>query len=250
MAKQDKSDRRAVLESMRSQQKNADRRRNFMIVGACCVIALLIVGAAAYGPIKSRYDLKKFNDIKLADIGAPATACGEVTTKPATGGSDHVQEPTPIAYAESPPAFGQHYDVWEGLERKLYTTADRPPLGRLVHNMEHGFTVLWYDESAADDPDQMETLRGLATKFKGTDNFRLKFKAAPWLAGDGEAFAKDQHIAFTHWSAGGVGDDATGEQVGVWQYCSEISGAALETFMLDYPYTDSPEPSVGDMGTG
>ena len=23
-----------------------------------------------------------------------------------------------------------------------------------------------------------------------------------------------------------------------------------EQFMLDYPYTDAPEPSVGDMGTG
>lgn len=250
MAKQDKSDRRAVLDSMRSQQKNADRRRNFLIVGACCLIALLIVGAAAYGPIKNRYDLAKFNDIKLSDIGAPASACGEIETLPATGGSDHVQEPTPVAYAESPPAFGQHYDVWEGLERKLYTKADRPPLGRLVHNMEHGFSILWYDESVAEDPDQMETLRGLAAKLKGTDNFRLKFKAAPWLADDGEAFPKDQHIAFTHWSVGGIGDDATGEQVGVWQYCSAISGAALEQFMLDYPYTDSPEPSVGNMGTG
>jgi hypothetical protein len=28
----------------------------------------------------------------------------------------------------------------------------------------------------------------------------------------------------------------------VWQYCSDASGAALETFMADYPYRDSPEP--------
>jgi hypothetical protein len=32
--------------------------------------------------------------------------------------------------------------------------------------------------------------------------------------------------------------------VGVFQYCSKPSGAALKTFMLDYPYTDSPEPDA------
>ena len=34
------------------------------------------------------------------------------------------------------------------------------------------------------------------------------------------------------------------KQVGVWQYCSDVSGAALETFMEDYPYMDSPEPNA------
>ena len=32
--------------------------------------------------------------------------------------------------------------------------------------------------------------------------------------------------------------------MGVWQYCSDVSGAALEDFMLKYPYTDSPEPGA------
>jgi Protein of unknown function (DUF3105) len=244
VAKTDKSDRRAVLESMRTQQKNADRRRNLMIVGACCLVALLIVGAAAYAPLKNRLDLAAFNSTKLADIGAKASVCGKIATKPATGSQDHATEPEPLTFADSPPAFGRHYDVWEGMERKLYTKEDRPPIGRLVHNQEHGYTILWYDETAAKDDEQMRLLRGVAAKFKGTDNLRLKFKAAPWLKSDGAAFPKGQHIAFTHWSAGGVGEAANGEQVGATQYCSEISGEALEKFMLKYPYTDSPEPSV------
>lgn len=221
-----------------------------LIVGACGVVALLIIGAAAYGPIKSRFDLARYNDTKLADIGAAADVCQDVTTKPATGNQDHVQEPAPVIYADAPPAFGQHYDVWEGLERKLYTADDRPPVARLVHNLEHGFTILWYDETIADDEEQMDVLRGLATKFKGTDNFRLKFKAAPWLESDGAPFPDGQHVAFTHWSVGGVGEAATGEEVGATQYCSELSGEALEDFMLTYPYTDSPEPAVGNMQAG
>ena len=30
----------------------------------------------------------------------------------------------------------------------------------------------------------------------------------------------------------------------MWQYCSDVSGAALDTFMTDYPYMDSPEPNA------
>ena len=48
----------------------------------------------------------------------------------------------------------------------------------------------------------------------------------------------------THWSVGGVGETDATKQVGVWQYCSDLSGAALDTFMTDYPYMDSPEPTV------
>jgi hypothetical protein len=250
VAKPDKSDRRAVLESMRTQQKSADRRRNFMIVGVCCAIALAILGAAAYGPLKSKYDLAKYNDTALAELGAKASVCQKVTTKEANGTQDHVSDGTPVTYPDAPPAFGQHYDVWEGMERKLYTKEDRPPLGRLVHNQEHGFTILWYDETIAKSAADMEVLRAVASKFKGTGNFRLKFKAAPWLASDGAAFPKGEHVAFSHWSNGGVGTKATNKPVGVFQYCSQISGSALEKFMLDYPYTDSPEPAAGDMTSG
>ena len=32
------------------------------------------------------------------------------------------------------------------------------------------------------------------------------------------------------------------KQQGVWQYCSSVSGAALDSFMKAYPFSDSPEP--------
>jgi len=107
-----------------------------------------------------------------------------------------------------------------------------------VHNLEHGYTILWYDETIADDDDQLNQVQALAKKFKADDdNFRLKFIAAPWTGDDenGKQFPNDQHIAFSHWK--GDADKSTG----VWQYCSEVSGEALKTFMKDYPYTDSPE---------
>jgi hypothetical protein len=33
------------------------------------------------------------------------------------------------------------------------------------------------------------------------------------------------------------------EQQGIWQYCSKVSGAAVQAFTIKYPYSDSPEPN-------
>ena len=242
-SKPSKSDRQAKIDAIRHQQQGSERRRGFMIVGVCVVVALLIVGAAAYQPIKDWWDLRQFNDLDLASIGAPASACQEVETKVASGSQDHVEPGTDIPYEESPPAFGTHYNEWDGIERKFYSAGDRPDVGELVHNLEHGYTLLWYDETIAGDDEAMDQLRGLSAKFTDDDNFRNKFKVVPWTSEDGKPFPDDQHIAITHWSVGGDGDPS-GEQTGVWQYCSEPSGAALEQFMKDYPYTDSPEPDA------
>ncbi|MGH3306542.1 MAG: DUF3105 domain-containing protein [Nocardioides sp.] len=247
MAKTAKTDRQAKIDQIRSKQKGAERRRGFMIVGVCVVIALLIVGAAAYRPIMNWWELRKFEDLGVASIGAPASVCAEVETKPANGSSEHVPTDTPVPYEDSPPAFGPHWNepgvAPAPMERKLYTEGDRPELESLVHNLEHGYTILWYDETIAGDDEAMQTLRGITGKFTDDSNFRNKFIAAPWTSSDGKPFPDGQHVAITHWSAGGEGA-AEGSQEGVWQYCSEVSGAALEDFMLEYPYTDSPEPDA------
>ena len=67
----------------------------------------------------------------------------------------------------------------------------------------------------------------------------------PWTSEDGKSFPKGQHVALTHWSAGGAGNTEVSEQLGAWQYCSEFSGEALSSFMEEYPYFDSPEPNGG-----
>lgn len=244
MAKKDRTDRQAVIDSIRNKQKSADKRRGFAIVGVCVVIAVAIVLAAAYQPLMDRYELSRYSDKSLDEIGAPADDCQEITTKKATGEQQHVEPGTPIQYEDAPPAFGQHYNVWDTIDRKLYTTTDRPDVGELVHNLEHGYTILWYDKTVADSDSMMDDLRGIASKFDDNANYRNKFKAVPWTSEDGEAFPGKQHVAMTHWSVGGEGATAAEKQVGVFQYCSAPSGEALGEFMKKYPYTDSPEPDA------
>ena len=253
--KSSKSDRQAVIDEIRRKQKGAEKRRGFAIVGVCAVVALLIVGLAAYRPVKNWYDLRQFKDIDLASIGAPASSCDKVETKPAEGSSQHVPTGSQVTYSTAPPAFGSHWNEGSGpnqapapFNRKFYTAEDRPELESLVHNLEHGYTILWYDESIADNADQLNVIDGISDKFRSdSNNLRYKFIAAPWTAEDEKEsgkFPDGMHVAISHWSAGGnAGNDAS-KQVGVFQYCSEPSGEALQQFMLDYPYTDSPEPDA------
>jgi hypothetical protein len=243
VAKPAKTDRQAVIDQIRKQQKGAEKRRGLAIVGVCVVIALLIIGAAAYQPIKDWWDMRQFRALGLAEIGAPASVCQDITTKKAEGSAEHVPTGTPVPYEDSPPTFGPHWNeagvAPAPMSRKLYAEDDRPELESLVHNLEHGYTILWYDETIADDDAAMQEIRGIADKFADNDDMRSKFIAAPWTANDGKPFPDEQHVALTHWSG-----TQPEEQKGVWQYCSEVSGEALESFMTDYPYTDSPEPGA------
>lgn len=250
-AKDRQKSRRALADDVRRKQSRGERRKSFAIVGVCILIALGIVGAAAYKPITDWWQGRQFSGTALADIGEKAGVCNKITSKKATGNQEHVQEGTPVDYADAPPAFGQHYPVPAEMTRKVYSEGDRPPLEQLVHNLEHGYMILWYDDTVADDSDQMNEIRAIGDKFEGTTNFRDKFIAAPWTSDDGKAFPEGKHVVLTHWAAYDSRDDTkvpgqttAEDQIGVWQYCGGVSGSAIETFMNDWPYTNSPEPDA------
>jgi hypothetical protein len=237
-----KSDRQKVIDEIRRKQKSAEKRQGRVIVGVCILVAAVIVGLAAYSPVKSWWEKRSYSGQPLDAIGASAAVCGEITTKKAEGSQDHREGQ--IEYDDAPPAFGPHWDQPETIEDRFYTADGRPEVEALVHNLEHGFTILWYDETAADDETMLGEVQAIADRLDDSDtNNRLSFKAAPWTSDDGGDFPKGQHIAFTHWSAG-----EDGQAQGIWQYCSEPSGEALQDFMRQYPYTDAPEPLGGYTG--
>ena len=249
MAKPAKTERQKVIDEIRKKEKSASKRQGYLIVGVCVVIAVLIIGAAVYRPLKDSFDMRSYNGKALADIGAPASACQKITTKPADGNQQHVPDGTQVDYKDAPPAFGSHWNNATApatMSRKVWK-GDRPELEVLVHNLEHGYTIVWYDATIADDGEAMTELEAVGKKFPGTTNLRYKFYAAPWTDDDVKRvgpFPKGEHIAFTHWSAGGAGETDPAKQKGIWQYCSEFSGEALDDFMIAYPYFDSPEPNA------
>jgi hypothetical protein len=250
-SKSERSERQKVIDDIRRKQKRAASRQGTMIVSICIVVALGIIGAAAYKPIKDWANNQKYKGKTVSAIGAAASVCQPVVTRKASKAQVHVPEGTTVTYAYAPPAFGKHWNVAGvapvPMEQRYYTAADRPHLEQLVHNLEHGYTILWYDQTAAANSSFMSEIKGIAQVLDVNDtNNRLSFKAVPWLNSDENqikdhrAFPAGQHIAFTHWTAG-----ADGKALGIWQYCSAPSGAALSDFMTKYPYTDAPEPIGG-----
>ncbi len=233
-------DRRAVVEQLRRDQQRSERRRTMLVVGACVVVGLVIVAAAAVPLLRQR----QASSGALGSIGASvkAAGCQPIVKKKATGNQEHKPEGTTIAYADSPPAFGPHYPVTAPFSRKFYTEDDRPKIEYVVHNLEHGYSLLWYDDTVAKDDDQLAQVKAIASKFEGT-KLTDKFIALPWTSKDGDPFPDGAHVALTHWSTGG--DPAkVGKQQGIWQYCDAPSGAAVKSFVADYPYSDSPEPQA------
>ena len=245
MAKANKSnkdrDRRAVVEQMRRDQKKAERRRTIVVVSACVVVALVIVGLAAIPLIKQN----GLTSGDLASIGASekAAGCSPIQTKKANGNQDHKPQGTPISYDDAPPAFGPHWPSPASFDRKFYTADDRPDVEFLVHNLEHGYSLLWYDDTIAKNSDQLAVVKAIAKKYEGSQKLTDKFIAVPWTSKDGKAFPGGKHVALTHWSAGGDPSDVS-KQKGVWQYCGDPSGAVVQKYMKEYPYSDSPEPQA------
>jgi Protein of unknown function (DUF3105) len=239
MAKPSKDkDRRAVVEELRKQQQRAEKRRTRAIFIACAVVALAIIALGAYPLVRQQQAAA--GDLEKIGVSAAAAGCQDVVTKSAEGNSDHRDPGTEIAYPDAPPAFGPHYSQTAGFTRKFYSASDRQELPYYVHNLEHGYNLLWYDETVADDTKQLDAVKAIASKFDGNDPTD-KFIALPWTEEDGPAFPDGAHVALTHWYAE---PETLEDQKGVWQYCDAPSGEVVSQFVEDYPYTDSPEPNA------
>lgn len=99
---------------------------------------------------------------------------------------------------------------------------------RLVHNLEHGYVVIWYDETIAQDATKTKALEQLADNVNSKLK-RPKYIAAPWPK-DRPAMPDGKHVSMNAWHAR--------------QLCGDVSGEAIATFMKAHPPTDAPEPNA------
>lgn len=103
--------------------------------------------------------------------------------RPATGEaieilpeSDHVEEGTdPGPYNSEPPTSGRHYaqDLEPGFYEETDPAAQSPyPEGYLVHNLEHGYVIFWYNceqlsgQNCADLKSQIRSVMDQVNNFK------------------------------------------------------------------------------------
>ena len=235
--KTERDNRRAIAEQLRKQQARRERQRSLLILGTCILVVVALLGSAVYVYAKDRAAAKKAEGTPLADLGARESAadCDPVKSVDATGSGEHLNPPQKIPYEQSPPASGAHWGNYlQGSEiRSFYSPTDRPEVERLVHSLEHGHTILWYDDTVKPGGETYKDVEAISKKFKAEDYFM----AAPWQKADGGSFPAGKHIALTHWTG-------PEEQKGVTQYCGAPSGAVVEKFTDDYQPSNAPEPGA------
>ena len=78
-------------------------------------------------------------------------------------GDRHVGDSREISYAQSPPLSGPHYNT--ATEGGFYQ--EPQPAGHLVHALEHGAVVIYYDENAMSESTRT-SLKGFASTHTGT----------------------------------------------------------------------------------
>ena len=222
---------------MQRDQARRDRNRTIIIVAASIVVGLAII---AYPAIRLIQDSRTKNQAMTEfGVAASAASCDTPTEDPAVGTQDHKPDGTQIDYSTSPPSSGPHYAEWAPFAKKFYTLDERPAIPHLVHNLEHGYTLLWYKSSLPQDQiDEIEKI----SKAKLPDSTNGKFIAAPFRETDGKPWPEGKQIAFSHWSANAQGQD---KAFGHRQFCNSVSGEALQQFMDKYPATDAQEPNGG-----
>ena len=232
--------RRDKLASLEAARKKEQRSRSIKLLVICLVLAIALL---AY-PVYLFVDDYRARNASIEHLGTSiaAAGCDPIAEHEATGNQDHVAEGTKVDYAQTPPDSGKHYPSPAPFTKHFYAEADRPPVETLVHNLEHGYTVVWY---RADAPGkQIKNLQRIAKTF-GSDDYDPadKFIAAPWSEADGAGFPAGKNVVITRWTADPNDPGNPTAQQGVRQACTEVSGAAIKDFMAKYPVANSPEPN-------
>jgi hypothetical protein len=232
--------RRDRIASFEAGRRREQRRRSLALLGICVLLAVALLAYPLYLYAKD-YQAR---NATIEDLGVSlaAAGCDAVAQHPASGNQDHVADGTRVDYAEHPPDSGSHYASPAPFTKRFYTVDDRPAVETLVHNLEHGYTVVWYRSTlAGEERDQLEAISKTfdAEQYDPAD----KFIAAPWADADGTGFPAGKNVVLTHWFADPANPGNAATQQGVRQACTAVSGQAIKDFMAKYPSSASPEPN-------
>lgn len=133
---------------------------------AIAVIVLVAVGLVAYvtlfaGGGNGGGDVEGLEGEPLPEQGNESLLT-DVQTFPSQG-TEHVDRATDVEYNTMPPTSGPHYA--QPASAGYYT--ETPPLGELVHSLEHGAVVIYYDP-ARTSPAANESLQKFSQAHTGT----------------------------------------------------------------------------------
>ena len=240
---------------MRKKQKSAERRRGFAIVGVCVVVA---AASSSAPPPTSRSRTggtpRQFDDTRArATIGAAGRRSAR-TSPPRRPTATRTTSPTgtPVDYDDAPPAFGPHWNE-AGVAPAPFDAQvlhrRRPPRARGAGAQPRARLhdpLVRRDDRRRRRRDQRASRR-IARQVRPATTTSATSSSPPRGPPTRTAtpFPDGQHIAFTHWSAGGAGEtDATqaGRRLAV--LLRRQRRGARDVHGRRTPTLDSPEPDA------
>ena len=160
---------RASKREERRARQRRDQIRNYAIWGGLGILLLAVIGFMVWRGVRP----------------AAGEAIPEMVSSP------HIApESDPGEYNSDPPTSGLHYasEAEAGFyDENIYTH----PAGYLVHNLEHGYVVFWYNCDLLSDTDCSELKSQIRTVMDELGGFKLI--AYPWPS-------LDVPVAVTSWT--------------------------------------------------
>lgn len=146
------------IRSRTSQRQAARRRNTWLVVGGGVLVVMAFVAFLYFSrtPTSTTATLTLSAPLTLtASIASGTSSPSLVEESPVDTGRNHLDagQPTPI-YSTDPPTSGDHDPV----EAPVGFYDESPGDAHLVHSMEHGDVIIWYDCTKAPDGD-CETLK-------------------------------------------------------------------------------------------
>lgn len=224
-----------IREVDESPRQVRERKVKVLLVGIVTVLGLAMIVTIGI-PL---YQSWREQNRPVADYGVVAAeaGCGEVIDDAAGRTGVHVgpgtasPDVTRVDYETAPPSSGPHFDLTSGFRRSFYARGDTPPVEMLVHDLEHGATIVWYDDALpGDEFAQLEEIAGAANR--DTVGTPMVIVAA-WDPERGDF--PTGSVAMSHWS----------RDTGHRQYCDRVSGEVIAAFIEAFPSTDAPEHDAG-----
>jgi hypothetical protein len=155
--------------------REAPPQRSFPLLPVIIGVALLILVAAGA--------LYYFNQ----PTRQPAAEVSPGQPVPTMESRDHLPDGTPVQYNTNPPTSGPHWG--QAATWGVYPSTP-PPDERLVHNLEHGGVVIYYDPNQVDEQ-TIEQLRNLTRD--------LRRERTCLVLTQRESIQDDAAIALTAW---------------------------------------------------
>ena len=201
---EEKQRRRLAEEKKKAEQRRAQRRRNLVTL----VIAIIVSVGVVWLILDESTGTNNNDKPSSADYGvsADAAGCGEIESATPQK-ADHIEVGAEHApYNTNPPTSGPHYAAPVApIDTGFYTNDIEPE--KVVHNLEHGMIVIWYDPDAP-----QETIDNVEKAVQEVPDATV---AVPWTDMEGSS-----HVVLTAWAK--------------LQRCSDVSKDVVDDFRTKY----------------